>query len=61
MKPYPTCLATSWLLLGLSNLAIAQEDVTGKCRPLLPDARKNANSLAVTLAGEGTRDRKSVV
>lgn len=55
MKPYPTCLATSWLLLGLSNLAIAQEDVTGKCRPLLPDARKNANSLAVTLAGEGTK------
>ena len=55
MKPFPSCLAASWLLLGLSNFAIALENGTGKCRPLLTDARKNANSLAVTLAGGGTK------
>jgi hypothetical protein len=55
MKPFPSCLATSWLLLGLSNPAIAVDDGTGKCRPLLTSARKNANSLAVTLAGGGTK------
>ena len=55
MKPFPICLAASWLLLGLSNPAIAVDDGSGKCRLLLTDAGRNANGLAVTLAGGGTK------
>ena len=55
MKLLPSCLAASWLLLGLSNIATAKDDSAGKCRPLLDDGRKRQNSLAVTLAGGGTK------
>ena len=55
MNLLPSCLAASWLLLGLSNPALALEGGTGKCRPLLEDGRKRQNSLAVTLAGGGTK------
>ena len=55
MKTFPSWLATSWLLFGLGNPASAQNDGSGQCRPLLEEGRGKQNSLAVTLAGGGTK------
>ena len=55
MKPFPGCLAASTLALALGNPASALDDGAGQCRPLLQDARVSPHSLAVTLAGGGTK------
>ena len=55
MKPLASRLAASWLLLALGHPAIAFDNGAGKCRPLLKDARKTPNGLAVTLAGGGAK------
>lgn len=55
MKPLASRLAASWLLLALGHPAIALDNGAGKCRPLLKDARKTPNGLAVTLAGGGAK------
>jgi hypothetical protein len=54
MKPIRRHLAASCLLLAMAT-AVAAGDNGRKCKPLLDPGRAGKNSLAVTLAGGGTK------